>query len=93
MESIGYILMYFLRGSLPWQGLEAPKTVLGVKMETTVKELCRGYPGAFAIYINYTRGLGFDEKPDYEYLRGLFRDLAVRKNIQYDGKFDWVDQK
>jgi hypothetical protein len=43
--------MYFLRGSLPWQGLKAATNKqkyekIGEKKQTTpIKELCEGYPG------------------------------------------------
>jgi casein kinase 1 len=45
--------MYFLRGSLPWQGLKAATNKqkyekIGEKKQTTpIKELCEGYPGKF----------------------------------------------
>ncbi|CAJ0747793.1 17824_t:CDS:10, partial [Entrophospora sp. SA101] len=52
--------------------------------------LCRTFPNEFAIYLNYTRSLRFDDKPDYSYLRKLFRDLFVREGFQYDYVFDWT---
>jgi len=42
------------------------------------------------MYLNYVRGLRFDDKPDYGYLRRLFRDLFVREGFQYDYVFDWT---
>ncbi|KAJ1343602.1 hypothetical protein BSLG_001871 [Batrachochytrium salamandrivorans] len=48
-----------------------------------------GFPQEFAIYLNYTRTLRFDDKPDYSYLRKLFRDLFVREMFHYDYVFDW----
>ncbi|RKP11494.1 hypothetical protein BJ684DRAFT_12837, partial [Piptocephalis cylindrospora] len=52
--------------------------------------LCRAFPNEFAIYLNYSRSLRFDDKPDYSYLRKLFRDLFVREGFQYDYVFDWT---
>ena len=43
--------------------------------------------------MNYTRALRFDDKPDYSYLRKLFRDLFVRDGYQYDYVFDWSVQR
>jgi casein kinase I family protein HRR25 len=98
LESLGYVLMYFLRGSLPWQGLKAATKkqkydrIMEKKMTTATEILCRGHPNEFAVYLNYTRSLRFDDKPDYSYLRKLFRDLFVREGFQYDYVFDWSVQ-
>jgi casein kinase I homolog HRR25 len=59
-------------------------------MTTSTEVLCRGFPNEFAIFLNYTRSLRFDDKPDYAYLRKLFRDLFVREGFQYDYVFDWT---
>jgi len=61
-------------------------------MTTPTEMLCRGFPNEFAIYLNYCRSLRFDDKPDYSYLRKLFRDLFVREGFQYDYVFDWSVQ-
>lgn len=56
MESLGYVLMYFLRGSLPWQGLKAGtkrqkyERISEKKMQTSIEELCEGYPGELFWY-------------------------------------------
>jgi casein kinase I family protein HRR25 len=55
--------------------------------------LCRGFPNEFGIFLNYTRALRFDDKPDYSYLRKLFGDLFVHKGYQYDYVFDWSVQR
>ena len=50
LESIGYVLMYFLRGSLPWQGLKINKDedrykkIHDKKKATKPDELCLGFP-------------------------------------------------
>ena len=53
-------------------------------------DLLQGYPAEFAMYLNYTRGLRFEEAPDYMYLRQLFRILFRTLNYQYDYVFDWT---
>ena len=99
MESLGYVMLYFCRGSLPWQGLKAATKkqkydrIMEKKMTTPTEVLCRGFPNEFAIYLNYTRSLRFDDKPDYQYLRKIFRDLFVREGFQYDYVFDWTVYK
>ena len=50
----------------------------------------QGYPAEFAMYLNYCRGLRFEEAPDYMYLRQLFRILFRTLNHQYDYVFDWT---
>mmetsp|Transcript_15084 Transcript_15084/g.25805 ORF Transcript_15084/g.25805 Transcript_15084/m.25805 type:complete len:338 (+) Transcript_15084:75-1088(+) len=96
LESLGYVMMYFNRGSLPWQGLKAGtkkekyEKISEKKMSTPVEVLCRGFPAEFSTYLNYTRSLRFDDKPDYAYLKKLFRDLFAREGYSYDCVFDWT---
>ncbi len=88
--------MYFLRGSLPWQGLKVDKRedrykkIYEKKKSTTAEELCQGYPNEFVEYINYTRNMGFEQDPDYDYLRGLFKQVMTTHNFVYDNDFDWL---
>jgi casein kinase 1 len=96
MEALGYIFMYFLRGSLPWQGLKANnkkdkyEKIMEKKMSTSLESLCKGYPAEFVNFLNYTRSLRFEDKPDYAYLRRTFKDLFFREGYAYDYMFDWV---
>ncbi|KAI4335276.1 hypothetical protein L6164_013938 [Bauhinia variegata] len=96
LESLGYVLMYFLRGSLPWQGLKAGtkkqkyEKISEKKVSTSIEALCRGYPTEFASYFHYCRSLRFDDKPDYAYLKRIFRDLFIREGFQFDYVFDWT---
>nr|QWE49618.1 doubletime [Haliotis discus hannai] len=95
MESLGYVFMYFLSGSLPWQGLKAAtksqkyESISEKKMSTPIEELCKGFPSEFATYLNFCRSLRFDDKPDYSYLRQLFRNLFHSQGFTYDYVFDW----
>lgn len=85
LESLGYVFMYFLRGSLPWQGLQAAtkkqkyEKISEKKMKTPFEVLCKGFPQEFVTYFNYVRSLRFDEKPDYAFLRRMFRDLFAKE--------------
>ena len=97
MESLGYILVYFASGSLPWQGLEAEERderIKEIKNSTTGDALCDGVlPSEFAAYINYTRSLRFDDKPDYSRLRRAFRRRFQAEGFKYDNVFDWTVKK
>ena len=61
LEALGYILVYFARGSLPWQGLRAKskkekyEAILAKKLETPLSALCRGLPAEIAEFLNYAR--------------------------------------
>ncbi|XP_016467877.1 casein kinase 1-like protein 1 isoform X2 [Nicotiana tabacum] len=96
LESLGYVLMYLLRGSLPRQGFKAStkeqkyEKIREKKVSTSIEDLCRGYPTEFALYFQYCRSLQFEEEPDYAYLKKIFRDLFIREGFQFDYVFDWV---
>ncbi len=92
LESIGYMLIYFLKAQLPWQGLKKQKNtdhleLIGeVKLSTSVKTLCENIPHCFTEYIDYVRKLSFDEKPDYKYIQQLFIKCGndYKENIEYE---------
>ncbi|CAL1716470.1 unnamed protein product [Somion occarium] len=96
LESLGHVFMYFLRGGLPWQGLRAATNKqkyekIGEKKQSTpIEELCEGFPEEFAIYMNYVRKLGFEETPDYDFLRELFSKVLKTLAEPEDGIFDWM---
>jgi casein kinase 1 epsilon len=59
-------------------------------MLTPVEVLCKSYPSEFISYFHYCRSLRFEDKPDYSYLKRLFRDLFIREGYQFDYVFDWT---
>jgi casein kinase 1 len=87
LESIGFLFIYFLQSSLPWQGIQAKDQQLKTikigekKIATPLEELCKGLPAEFLKYCQYCRGLTFTQKPDYEHLRRLFRGLGKRLGL------------
>ena len=99
LEAIGYVLMYFLRGSLPWQGLHVNKgedrykKILVKKKGTSAEELCKTFPSEFAEYINYTRNLEFEADPDYKFLRGLLTTVLEKQKCSFDFYYDWLTEK
>lgn len=94
VESIGYILIYFLKGSLPWQGLKAENTkkkyrlIFEKKQNITLVDLCEGLPFQFAEFLMYTRSLSFDQDPDTSKYRGIFRRLYEEKGYHKE-PFEW----
>ena len=99
LESVGYVLLYFLRGSLPWQGLKVKtkearyQKILEKKKETTSEELCKNFPEEFQEYVTYTRNLGYTDDPDYDMLKGLFSSLLCDKmGENFDFIYDWTTQ-
>jgi len=104
LEAIGHMLLYFLRGALPWSGLEAKDTQekyckMGEsKGSLALTDLCAGFPEAFQIYLKYCRNLRFKERPDYDLLRKLFQDERAKlqeeqnKTIE-DWSFEWFEGK
>ena len=88
--------MYFLRGSLPWQGLRANtkkqkyEKIMEKKMTTPIEQLCKSFPQEFTTYFEYCRSLRFEDKPDYKYLKRLFKELFFTEGYQLDCQFDWT---
>ncbi|KIM78110.1 hypothetical protein PILCRDRAFT_76040 [Piloderma croceum F 1598] len=93
IESLAYILIYFLCGSLPWHGIRATtsgqehQTILQLKMNLTLDRLYPACPSVFGVFLDYACGLAFDEKLDYDYLRSLFRKLLITEEQQYRHPF------
>jgi serine/threonine protein kinase len=87
LQSIAYVLIYFLKSELPWQGIKAKtkserKEKIKIKKKTTgLSELCEDLPKEFGMFLNYTNELEFAEKPDYEYIRKLL--ITVKERMGY----------
>lgn len=81
LESIGYVLVYFLNGALPWQVKQRPneshkqrkERILELKVSTPISKLCANLPIQLQWYLKYCRERVFDEKPNYVYLRKMLR--------------------
>ncbi|XP_033106871.1 casein kinase I-like [Anneissia japonica] len=99
LEALGHMFMYFLRGSLPWQGLKADtlkeryQKIGDTKRATPIEVLCDKYPEEMSTYLKYVRRLDFFETPDYSYLRKIFQDLYNRKGYAVDNEFDWTGKQ
>ncbi|XP_041105582.1 casein kinase I-like isoform X3 [Polyodon spathula] len=99
LEALGHMFMYFLRGSLPWQGLKADtlkeryQKIGDTKRSTPIEVLCENFPEEMSTYLRYVRRLDFFEKPDYDYLRKLFTDLLDQRGFMFDYEYDWVGKQ
>lgn len=87
--------MYFLKGNLPWQNLKASnkkdkyEKIMEKKLSTPIELLCKGYPEEFSKYLIYSRNLKFEEKPDYNYCKNLFKDCFTRHGFELDYQYEW----
>lgn len=97
LEMLGYMLLYFARGSLPWEELkgeteeEREELMKNAKMEVDGKALCDGFlPEEFATLIDDARALPFGVKPRYAHYRELFRRRMRMEGFKYDNVFDWT---
>jgi serine/threonine protein kinase len=89
LESLAYVLFYFIWGSLPWQGLEFDhESVLESKQRLTTFAIFHELPLELRTFFKHSRSLSFDGRPDYDHYHCIFNDLLVSEGSS-DGKFDW----
>jgi hypothetical protein len=97
LESLAYMLIYFARGSLPWQGCadaneptnHMRERITRLKLTLPIDLICKGLPSAFSRHLMYVRSLTYNDKPDYAKLRAMYQRLMRRLGYEYDGVFDW----
>ena len=96
LESIGYTIIYLLKGKLPWQDIktvdknEKYTLIADIKMTTPINLLCKDLPAEFITYLTYVKNLDFTDNPDYKYLKGLFRALFLKSGFSFDYEYDWL---
>ena len=78
------LLIYLYKGSLPWQNVkcknrsEKYNKIFEKKINTNVEILCENMPKQFETLVTYARGLLFEEKPDYEYMKNLLNSISLK---------------
>ena len=88
LESIGYMIIYFMRGKLPWQDVKGNKKleryikIYKMKKNVPPEVLCRSLPSQITEYMKYVKHLQFEQDPDYNYLRNLFNSILKKKMEQ-----------
>ena len=97
LESFGYVLAYLYLGGLPWMGIQAKNKeekyakILNVKKEISTEKLLKNGPQELIAYLNYCKGMAYEQEPDYHYLTQLFKDLILKTlNDSIDYRYDWV---
>merc|ERR1712084_34759 len=97
LEATGHMFMYFLRGKLPWSGLQAKTAaekfnkILSKKNSTPLVDLCAGFPEVFQNFLHHARELEFTQCPDYEMAQRNFRGLAQKEGAKHDHEFEWFE--
>ena len=104
LESIGYVLIYFLKGNLPWQNVKVNNNekhfekIGQMKKNISIEELCSNFPYEFVKYFEYVKQLEFDEDPNYNMLIELFQSVLKKNcgvkyinsnNSKRENLFDW----
>ena len=98
LESLGYMYIFLHTGELPWSKVKAGDInkilyeTTELKEKTTIEEICKNMPNEMCLYLKYVRNLIFDEKPDYNYLRNLFKNILIKMGEKNDNLFSWVDK-
>ena len=100
MISVGYMLIYLSGTKLPWADLSireknAKKNyekILELKKLSKPENICEGLPEELTEYIRYCYNLTFEQKPDYEYLRGLFKNLLIILLCKNYLNFSWLNK-
>ncbi len=99
LESLGFVLVYFIKGFLPWQGARPHETkedlylrISNHKESLPIPQLCVGLPPCFCEFLLYCRNLGFTATPNYDYLRGLFTKSFDELGFDRSQGLNWANQ-
>lgn len=101
LESMAYLLLYFLGGRLPWQATEKAKSVakkekmpfqkIGEwKERISEADICPSAPDELVLLLKYSQALGFYERPDYQRVRQMLSRLFDAQGYTRDNVFDWT---
>ena len=96
LESLGYVIIYFLKGKLPWENLKPKENeerviqIFNKKKNITCEKLCNKLPNIIYNYIKTTRLLRFKEKPNYKKIKDNFIKYLLENKMEFDFKYDWI---
>ena len=95
LESLAYMMIYFIKGELPWQNLKAKSRkekytkIYQKKKHTVNSELCNFLPDEIKIFLNYVLNLNQKQNPDYVKLTNLINNLMKKYGYTNDSQFEW----
>ena len=99
LESIGYMLIYLIKGKLPWDNIKIDnKRTSYLKFSQYKKNispelLCNNLPEEFLDYVKYVRNLNFEDEPDYNYLKSLFQIMLNKQGFEEKKIFfSWINE-
>ena len=98
LESLFYVILYFFRGSVPWQNLkiksrnERFNKINEIKKKIDYKILCNNLPEELYKFGIYVKSLKFEQEPNYKYMQKLFYLILEKMNEIDDDKFSWINQ-
>jgi len=99
LESLSYMILYFLLKKLPWQGITAKnlekryKKIYDKKAELEKWDKFKELPTQIQNFVKYCRSLGFSQDPDYKLMKSYFYDLMNINNFFDDKNFSWILDK
>ena len=95
LESLAYIMIYFIKGELPWQNMKSKtrkekySKIYQMKKKMVPNELCNFLPEEMKTFLNYIVSLNAKAKPDYAKLINLINNLMKKYSYCNDLQFDW----
>lgn len=66
--SIMYVLVYLVKGRLPWKAAASPEVVAQIKKTISPEDLFFEMPSSYLEIFKYLCSMSYDEAPDYSYI-------------------------
>jgi hypothetical protein len=99
LESLAYMILYFIMKKLPWQGVRANtqqnryKKIYYMKKKLMENESFKELPLQIQNFYKNIKKLKFDEEPNYSQLREFFKDLLRTNSFIEDENFSWINDQ
>ena len=96
LESLFYIILYFIKGDLPWGSVkgktkeEKYQKVMDLKVANKPDELCKDLPTEIKLIFDYVFELEFEDRPNYNYIKSLLTKAMEKMRYKNDNQFDWM---
>ena len=99
LESLAYMILYFVMKKLPWQGIRANtlqnryKKIYYMKKKLINDEMFKSLPNEIQEFYKDIKKLKFEEEPDYTKLKEYFKILLRKNALNEDGNFSWIKKE